>query len=127
MTVPVSGTVTSSYGMRTDPFTGEYRFHAGTDIGAQEGSAIAAALGGVVEEAGYSESYGYYLIVASSAQLKILYGHCSSLSVEKGDTVARGSKIAEVGSTGRSTGPHLHFEIRIGDSTIDPQTVINLQ
>ena len=124
-TLPVSGTVSSVYGYRADPFTGQIAAHNGLDIAANEGSNIYAALDGTVELAGYGNGdYGNYIIINHGA-FKTLYGHCKSLSVKKGDAVTAGQVIAACGSTGRSTGPHLHFEIRIGEKRIDPTPFLN--
>lgn len=118
--LPVNGTVSSVYGYRTDPFTGEIAAHNGLDIAAKAGSDIFAALDGTVELASHTNGdYGNYIIINHGA-FKTLYGHCQSLKVKKGDKVLAGQVIATCGSTGRSTGPHLHFEIRIGDRRIDP-------
>ena len=119
-TMPVSGTLTSSYGYRTDPFTGEIAVHNGLDIAAKEGSDIFAALDGTVTfSANTTGDYGNYIIIDHGG-FKTLYGHCQTLCVKKGQKVSSGEKIATCGSTGRSTGSHLHFEIRIGDKKIDP-------
>ena len=118
--VPVSGTLTSGYGYRTDPFTGERSVHSGVDIAAKKGAPIKAALAGIVELAEKSSGdYGNYIII-NHGGFKTLYAHCNDLKVTEGQNVSSGESIATVGSTGRSTGPHLHFEIRIGDTKIDP-------
>lgn len=121
---PVSGPVVSEYGMRTNPVTKIYCLHGGIDIAAEKGTDILAAYDGVVTSAGYSESYGYYVIIEHSSNIKTLYAHCSKLIANEGDTVSRGEKIALVGSTGRATGPHLHFEVRIGESRVNPRWIL---
>ncbi len=121
---PVKGTVTSKYGIRIDPFTGKTAFHSGVDIGAALNSEILAAAGGVVTKKAYLEDYGNYLII-SHGGFSTLYAHCNSILVEKGNRVEKGQLVARVGSTGRSTGPHLHFEIRIRESRIDPLPFLN--
>lgn len=123
--LPVNGTVSSVYGYRADPFTGEIAAHNGLDIAADYGSNIYAALDGTVELARNGNGdYGNYIIINHGA-FKTLYGHCQSLNVKKGDNVVAGQVIAACGSTGRSTGPHLHFEIRIGEKRIDPTPFLN--
>lgn len=118
--MPVSGQLTSSYGYRADPFTGEVAAHNGLDIAADAGSPIIAALSGVVAEAVYGHnSYGNYLLIDHGG-FQTLYGHCETLVAKAGDTVRAGEQIATCGSTGRSTGPHLHFELRIDTTRIDP-------
>jgi len=125
--LPVSGVQTSSYGYRSDPFTGEIASHNGIDIAAKKGTEIKAALGGTVEISEKSGGdYGNYIII-NHGGFKTLYGHCEKLYAGVGDKVNSGDIIATVGSTGRSTGPHLHFEIRIGDARIDPTPFINIK
>ena len=125
--LPVSGTLTSGYGYRIDPFTGKRSFHSGIDIATQNGTPVKAALSGVVELSENSGGdYGNYVII-NHGGFKTLYAHCEALNVTKGQYVSSGENIATVGSTGRSTGPHLHFEIRIGDTKIDPTPFINLE
>lgn len=122
--IPVVGTVVSEYGMRTNPVTGIYCLHGGIDIAAESGTDILAAYDGVVTAAGYSSSYGNYVIIEHNSNIKTLYAHSSKLLVKEGQTVKKGDLIALVGSTGRSTGPHLHFEVRVGGNRIDPRWII---
>ncbi len=103
--------ITSFFGTRSDPFTGEVRTHGGTDIAATLGTPILAAADGVVEIATWSDSYGYYVKIRHDDTFSTLYGHASALRVTQGQTVKQGQVIADCGSTGRSTGPHLHFEV----------------
>jgi murein DD-endopeptidase MepM/ murein hydrolase activator NlpD len=111
---PIStGFVGSGFGMRTDPFTGQYAMHAGIDFAAPSGTPIYAAAGGVVSAAEMHPSYGNCVTIDHGNDLSTLYGHASKLFVKPGDIVKRGQKIAEVGSTGRSTGSHLHFETHV--------------
>lgn len=125
--LPVAGKVTSGYGYRTDPFSGESSFHSGVDIAAPKGTFIKSALTGVVELAEKSGGdYGNYVII-NHGGIKTLYAHCNELKVAEGQRVSMGDEIATVGSTGRSTGPHLHFEIRVGDAKIDPTHFINIE
>ncbi len=102
----------SGFGRRVDPFTGQWAMHEGIDFLADMGSAVVAAAGGVVVFAGLHPQYGYMVDIDHGNDLVTRYAHCSKLLVREGDVVHRGRKIAESGSTGRSTGPHLHFEVR---------------
>jgi murein DD-endopeptidase MepM/ murein hydrolase activator NlpD len=109
---PVSeGFIGSGFGMRTDPFTGQVAMHAGIDFAAPVGTPIFAAAGGVVTSAEFHPIYGRTVVIDHGNDLSTLYAHASRMDVKPGDIVRRGQKIAEVGSTGRSTGPHLHFEV----------------
>ncbi len=122
---PVSGSVTSEYGMRTNPVTRIYSLHAGLDIAAETGTPVMAALDGTVESADYSTTLGYYVILSHGSGLSTRYGHLDSYSVSVGQTVGKGDTIGLVGSTGRSTGPHLHFEIRHNDTPLNPQYLLS--
>jgi len=106
-----AGFVGSGYGMRADPFTGQLSMHAGLDFAAPQGTPILAAAGGVVTSAEYHSAFGNSVTIEHGNGLSTLYAHASKLNVNLGDIVRRGEKIAEVGTTGRSTGPHLHFEV----------------
>ena len=106
------GFYSSNFGWRIDPFTGLNAFHEGVDFMAEEGTTIVAAAGGVVVFAGRHPQYGNMVEIDHGNDLVTRYAHASKLLVKVGDVVLRGSKIAEVGSTGRSTGSHLHFEVR---------------
>lgn len=109
---PVSeGFLGSGFGMRTDPFTGQLAMHAGVDFAAPVGTPIFAAAGGVVASAEFHPVYGKTVVIDHGNDLSTLYAHASRIDVKPGDIVRRGQKIAAVGSTGRSTGPHLHFEV----------------
>lgn len=111
--LPVSGTYNaSSYGMRIDPFSGQHAMHEGIDFLADTGTPIIAAAGGVVQFAGFHPQYGNMIDVDHGNDLVTRYAHTSRVFVKEGDLIKRGRKIAEVGSTGRSTGSHLHFEVR---------------
>jgi len=110
----------SSFGRRIDPFTGQWAMHEGIDFLADAGSVVSAAAGGVVVFAGFHPQYGYVIDIDHGNDLVTRYAHCSKLLVKEGDVVARGRKIAETGSTGRSTGPHLHFEVRFRGAAQNP-------
>lgn len=122
MCMPIASTnVTSEFGYRTNPITGNYAMHSGIDIGANTGDKIYAALGGTVVKAKESYDYGRFVTIDHGDGLVTIYAHCSKLLVEVGDKVEKGQVIALAGSTGWSTGPHLHFEIRVNGIRIDPQ------
>ena len=112
--------ITSGYGNRIHPIFGTERWHSGIDIGAAAGATVIAADSGTVSVATYSSSYGNYVMIYHSNGTYTLYAHMSSLAVTAGQTVTKGDTIGYVGSTGWSTGPHLHFEIRSSGGTIDP-------
>jgi len=120
--VPVNAAYnSSSYGWRIDPFTGTKAFHEGLDFTANVGTPIRAAADGIVTEAGPSAGYGNMVEVSHGYGLETRYGHASKLLVKAGERVVKGQVIAEVGSTGRSTGPHLHYEIRLNGNALDPR------
>ena len=119
------GLVTSEFGYRTDPFTGERKYHSGLDLGAPKGTSIRAALDGTVYFVSYaSEGYGYHLGIDHGGGFVTIYAHCSEILVTEGTQVKAGDIIAKVGSTGRSTGPHLHFEVRINGEKQDPRSYL---
>ena len=117
---PVSGLVTSRFGWRSHPVSGQEDFHTGVDSAAAQGTPILAALPGVVEQTGYSESYGNFVVLRHSDNLRTTYNHCSEILAKEGEQLARGDRIALVGSTGISTGPHLHFEVEVKGLKADP-------
>lgn len=115
------GVITSGFGSRVDPFTGKsIRFHTGIDIAAPYGTEVFAARSGKVESTGYSDVYGNYIIIVHDATWETLYGHLSKALVVKGQSLKTGDTIGLVGSTGMSTGPHLHFETRRRGLATDP-------
>lgn len=114
--------ITSRQGPRTHPITGEYKNHSGTDIGASYGATVIAADSGTVSLAGENGGYGNCVMINHGNGYYTLYGHLSSIAVSWGQSVRQGDVIGYVGSTGNSTGPHLHFEIRSGDTKLDPET-----
>lgn len=117
---PCNGRLTSGFGMRFHPILKRNRMHTGVDFGAGHGSAIYAAADGIVISASYSRGYGNMVMVDHGGGISTLYGHCSGMSVRSGQKVKRGQRIASVGSTGLSTGPHLHFEVRRNGKPINP-------
>jgi len=120
MLLPVAGEITSPFGWRMHPVLGYERFHSGLDIGADYGTVIRAAERGTVIFAGWYGGYGNAVIIDHGGGITTLYGHTSELYVTEGQAVQRGQAIAAVGSTGLSTGPHLHFEVRRDGEPTDP-------
>ncbi len=117
---PAEGEITSPFGWRTHPIFGTQRLHTGIDIGADYGDAVRAADGGVVIEADWMGGYGNAVIIDHGNGISTLYAHNSQLLVGEGQAVAKGQTISRVGSTGYSTGPHLHFEVRQNGSPVNP-------
>jgi hypothetical protein len=117
---PVGGVMSSGYGWRYDPMTKAQRFHSGVDIAAPTGSPVYAPEAGVVAFSGQYGGYGEVVVLQHASGLYTLYGHNSQRMVLAGQAVDRGQLLALVGSTGRATGPHLHFEVRNGNQTINP-------
>ena len=113
--------VTSEFGGRIDPITGQRDGHTGMDLAIPTGTPVRAALPGTVRVAKYDSSYGYYVTIGHENGLLTLYGHNSRLLVQPGQTVQAGDVISLSGSTGRSTGPHLHFEVRVNGQRTNPR------
>lgn len=124
--VPITGDhrQSSGFGNRRDPFTGSRAFHAGLDFAAPTGTAILSAGAGRVAFAGTRSGYGKLVEIAHANGLVTRYAHMSAILVRQGQSVPAGLPIGRVGSTGRSTGPHLHFEVRKGDAALDPKTFL---
>lgn len=125
--VPYSNTyISSNYGYRADPKSGERRFHSGVDITlpAAQGKRIVAAQGGKVIFRGWDTVYGNYMMIDHGGGLSTVYAHCSAFAVGNGATVNKGDTIAYIGSTGYSTGPHLHFEVRVNGARMNPMNYI---
>ncbi len=126
-TVPLKNYVkTSSFGERIDPINGNNAVHKGIDLAAGEGTPIYASANGKVVTATKSSTYGNYIVIEHNGTYKTLYAHCGKLLKNVGETVNTGDKIALVGSTGRSTGPHLHFEVIKNDNKVNPEEYIKL-
>ena len=122
---PIEGIISSTYGFR-ETATGDVpKNHTGTDIAAVTGTKIKSATDGQVVLASEEGDYGKHIKI-QIGEVSIIYAHCNSLYVKEGDMITQGQEIAEVGSTGNSTGPHLHFEIRIAERTVDPQKILEL-
>jgi len=124
--LPLAGRLTSNYGVRIDPVDGSHKHHAGLDLAAPKGDPIHAAEDGVVVFSGIKGGYGNTVMVKHDNTYTSLYGHASELKVKEGQKVQKGDVIALVGSTGKSTGPHLHFEIRKEGKAVDPKKIISL-
>jgi murein DD-endopeptidase MepM/ murein hydrolase activator NlpD len=122
--VPARGPLSSRYGMRYHPILHRRKLHTGDDIAAKYGSPIRAAKGGRVLWAGWKKAYGNTVIMDVGNGVTVLYGHASKLGVTAGQPVKEGQYIGNVGSTGWSTGPHLHFEVRKNGRPIDPTAIL---
>jgi murein DD-endopeptidase MepM/ murein hydrolase activator NlpD len=124
--ISTNAKVGSSFGYRRDPFTRREKFHAGCDIKAHWGQPVGASLPGTVQFAGWSHGYGNLIIVEHGGGVATHYAHLSSFAVEPGEHVERGSIIGYAGSTGRATSPHLHYEVRLDGSAVNPLEVLAL-
>ncbi len=119
--MPVEGVqLTSGYGMRNHPILRQRRQHNGVDLAAPRGTPVYATADGRVGRAQYFGSYGNYVQIEHGGELQTRYAHLSSYTVSAGDTVRKGDLIGYIGSTGRSTGPHLHYEVRVDGEAVDP-------
>lgn len=124
---PVEGTLEAGFGGRRNPFSGSgYEFHSGQDIEAPPGAPVVAGASGTVSFVGWQNGYGQLVIVDHGGGLTTRYGHLSHIDVELGQVVSRAQLLGKVGSTGRSTGPHLHYEVRINDQPVNPQQYLLL-
>ncbi len=121
---PVDGRITSNFGYRMHPILGKRKMHTGLDMGSPSGTPIKAAAGGVVIYAARYGGYGNCVMIDHGDGVVSLYGHCSSLAVSNGQKVNQGETIAYVGSTGLSTGPHLHFEVRKNGVPTNPSGIL---
>ena len=110
----------SGFGYRIDPFTGQVKMHEGLDIAAPPGTPIIAPADGTIKFAGERRGFGLTLEIDHGYGYTTLYGHCQRIDVEEGNRVTRGDVVAHVGSTGRSTGPHLHYEVRVSQIPVNP-------
>ncbi|MCL6614401.1 MAG: peptidoglycan DD-metalloendopeptidase family protein [Firmicutes bacterium] len=121
---PVRGRLTSRFGYRRDPFTGQTAMHYGIDLAVPAGTPVRSAADGVVAEAGYRNGYGRTIIINHGYGYQTLYGHNSQLLVRAGQKVKKGQIIARSGSTGRSTSPHLHYEVRLNGKPVNPSAYL---
>ena len=124
---PIEGVLTSAFSYRDHPIDGNYGFHYGADLAAAWGTDIGAFADGTVEFTGESDSYGLYLQLDHGNGIKSFYAHCSKICVKQGQTVKMGEKIAEVGDTGNATGPHLHLQIKLNDTWLNPLYYVTAQ
>lgn len=124
VTVPVEGRLTSPFGYRTNPVSGKYGFHTGIDLAAPEGTPVAAAYGGRVTDSGENDVWGKYVLVEHSDGFETYYCHLSEIYAPQETVLRKGETLGLVGSTGWSTGPHLHFEVRIDGVRVDPEPLI---
>ncbi|MBQ8763587.1 MAG: M23 family metallopeptidase [Clostridia bacterium] len=123
--IPVQGArITSRFGYRTHPITGKYGFHTGLDLAAAEGTPISSVFYGKVTKTGEDDSWGKYVLVEHSDGFETFYCHLSEIYVENGAVIRQGETVGLVGSTGMSTGPHLHFEVRINGIRVDPELLL---
>jgi murein DD-endopeptidase MepM/ murein hydrolase activator NlpD len=121
---PVAGYITSPYGYRANPFGGARQFHSGLDIGAPMGTPVRAAMAGRISTAGYDKTLGNYVVISHHSGYRTLYGHMSYVRVKAGSYVQTGQSIGDVGSTGLSTGPHLHFTVYKNGVTVNPRSLM---
>ena len=121
---PVRGWITSWYGWRNDPFSGSRTFHTGIDIGAARGTSVRAAMEGVVASTGFSSTSGNYVVVRHHSGYSTLYAHLDGIDVKAGKSVTQSTVLGALGSTGYSTGPHLHFTVSKNGRTMNPMTVL---
>jgi murein DD-endopeptidase MepM/ murein hydrolase activator NlpD len=121
---PVRGSVNSEYGNRQSPWSSEREFHGGLDIRAEHGTAVYAPAAGTVLHAGPAQEYGITVILDHGQDIRSLYGHLSRLNVKHGQRIERGAVIAYTGNTGRSSGPHLHYEIHVKGQAVNPRAYL---
>jgi murein DD-endopeptidase MepM/ murein hydrolase activator NlpD len=117
---PVKGWVTSDFGVRRDPFDGQRRMHEGLDISTRTGTPVRATAGGIVREVGVEPGYGMLVVIDHGYGISTAFGHNSRILVKVGQRVRRGDLIANAGNTGRSSGPHVHYEVRLNGVPVNP-------
>jgi len=124
--IPVRGSFrfTSGFGYRRDPKGGGTRMHSGTDFAGSQGTPIHSTADGVVKKSGWHQGYGNTVIIQHDFGIETLYAHMSRIHVREGQTVSRGARIGDMGTTGRSTGVHLHYEVRVNGKAVNPMTYI---
>lgn len=121
---PVKGVISSYFGQRIDPITGGYGYHTGIDIKNFYGTPIRATVGGIVSYVGFNNVYGNYIEIKHNSEIVSVYAHLSAILVKEGDEIKQGQIIGRLGNSGRSTGPHLHFEIRKNGKFVDPLKIL---
>lgn len=124
--VPTEGEITSAFGSRVHPVSGNVLEHTGIDIAAPSGQTVISTAAGVVTATGYDDANGHYITVKHSDSVVSVYAHLSAICVAENETVDGNTKIGEVGSSGMSTGPHLHFEIKVNQESVNPESYITL-
>jgi murein DD-endopeptidase MepM/ murein hydrolase activator NlpD len=122
---PIRGRLTSGFGWRSDPINGARRYHAAIDLAAAIGTPVKAAMDGKVAAAGNNATYGKFIILSHDGGYQSMYAHLSVISVNQGDRVSQGNKIGEVGNTGYSTGPHLHFAMYKNGRAVNPLDLLH--
>jgi murein DD-endopeptidase MepM/ murein hydrolase activator NlpD len=125
MMYPIRGRLTSGFGWRNDPLSGDRRYHAAIDLAAGIGVPVKAAMDGTISVTGNNPTYGKFVIISHDGGYQTMYAHLSTISLKQGDSVKQGGKIGEVGSTGYSTGPHLHFAVYKNGRAVNPFDVLN--
>lgn len=118
--MPTAGHLTSSYGPRMSPYAGRIKMHEGIDVGAPSGTPIVAPADGVITYSGAKSGFGNFVQIDHGYGVETIYGHASTLTVKRGQKVVRGDRIATIGNTGYSTGPHVHYEVRVNGTPVDP-------
>jgi murein DD-endopeptidase MepM/ murein hydrolase activator NlpD len=118
--LPIQAPISSRFGFRSDPFTHRNRFHKGIDLAAPSGTSVKAPLSGTVLSAGFESGYGNSVVIQHPGGLKTRYAHLGAIAVKTGDSISSQQVLGSVGDTGRSTGPHLHFEVMRDGKTVDP-------
>jgi len=121
---PCAGYISSGYGYRASPFSGARQFHSGLDIGASHGAPVKAAMSGRISHVGYDDSFGNYVVVSHHSGYRTLYAHMSLVRTKAGAYVGTGERIGDVGTTGLSTGPHLHFTVYKNGVTVNPRSLM---
>lgn len=126
LAVPAEAPLNSKFGPRKSPFSGDMKFHQGIDLAAAKGSPVYATGSGVVEKVGYNKTYGLCIDVRHSETVVSRFAHLSKALVKPGQVVSRGQELGKVGATGRATGPHLHYEIRVNEKAVDPAQLLKI-
>jgi murein DD-endopeptidase MepM/ murein hydrolase activator NlpD len=121
---PVMGWITSGFGFRTNPFTGLSQMHEGLDISNREGTAVIAPGSGIISDTGTDSSHGKFVVISHGFGMASRYNHLDKVLVRAGQKVKRGDKVAEIGMTGQTTGPHLHYEVRVNGIPVNPMRYI---
>ena len=122
-----NGTLTSTFGERIHPINGQKEFHSGVDIAAPNGTSLVAMYDGDVVEVGENDTLGRYVRICHGMGIEIVYGHCERITVQQGDVVKAGAEVALVGSTGMSTGSHVHLSVIVDGEVCDPATLLSLE